>query len=591
MSGCNWSIEELDLYPERLEPGEPIIPYIRKETRRRLAVTRAMRNSGAVQATIFERCKEDFQFWADNFAWTWEPRSKAKEWKKRPMVFFDYQRDFANYWVGDGEEYRNAHGDLWALVVDKSRDMGVTWELVHLMLWEWQFHHESFGIIARLQKDVDDGTNVPDSIMGRIRWACRQQPISLRPPGFRTQRRLKAKDKLLMMVNGDAVIRGSATVDDAFRSKRMRRVVIDEANMIRNLGRMLESITDVCEAPVAVSSVRGRSTDFARLAHGEIAKVCRPGERGLGYLRFTFHYSKHPLKDPTTELGQRWMKAAKAQRSEVAWAQEQEIDYMASLPGRCWPECKRNLLVYSHKEWRKVDPWLDHRSVVWVEAWDFGAGPSPTTVLWGAYFKSQGRLFLVDYRSWRNPLIEKVVHDVGGAGFFTMKTPGRVPDHRIGDPSGSFKGHRIVGGVPQNVQFSWFDNLRANGISVHPQPLNPYSAIQNVRALFKDRRIVFSPACAIRWDAELPSLVESCEQYHWRLREGTSEIDYTGGTPKPEKDAASHLADCVQMAAARIFGVVAGSQIEQKRWDNEEDADGYQPDQSRLWVDSGGKRA
>lgn len=563
----------LSFTPERF-CGTDFRGWWRRECVRRRRVLHGCNANPVVREYVHRRCKRDFDFWSDNFAWTRDPRKNRKP-GHLPFVLWDFQREVARWFLGEDERYLDSNGELWPIALDKSRDMGATWTMLACIVWQWQFHGESFGILARMERDVDVGDQEGVSLFGRLRYLIKHQPAWMRPDGWREAKRNRRVDTHMQLKNpsNGGVIFGSSTVGDAFRQHRFRRVLVDEAAAIDLLERMLDAINDVTPAQVLISSVQGRNNDFARVVHGELGDVVEEGvayeSKGIGWLHIRLHYSRHPAKDPSTPEGKAWRKREKARRSAESWAQEQEIDYHASMPDRCWPEMDRDLHVYSDEMWEDaVEPFLWRTNVEWIEAWDFGNGPSATFVCWAAHVstRDQDMLVFVDYRSWGLEEVDEIADDVAEAGWWTAtNTGGRDPDARVGDMSGNLSGNRMHGGRAQEEAESWFENLARYGIDVEGIAYSAGS-IQAMRLNIKHGKVFFSPSCAIRHHPNRPSLVECFEGYHW------SPSSLKAGRPKPNKrDASSHGADAAQFAMLKAWGDPDVEMIEQdlgvkKRW-------------------------
>lgn len=559
--------EPLSFVPFEPDPDD-LVGWWRRETLRRRRILRAFRKNPRIRRWILKRCKDDVFFWFDNFAWTKDPRERSPGEKglprHLPFVLFDFQRVLVRYWIG---ELRTEDGDLWPLIIDKSRDMGATWVILGCIVWQWQFHGADFGVIARVERDVDLGDQDGVSLFGRLRYLIKRQPRLMRPKGYQKHKRDRSVDTYMQLRNPNGgVILGNSTVGDAFRQHRFQRIFVDEGASIDQLDSILRAINDVTPAPAIVSSVKGRGNTFAQIVHGERGKVVEEGGTGVGWMHLRFHYSRHPWKRQDTARGRAWYKRERARRDDEEWAQEQDIDYAASMPDRCWPEFRRELHVYSQAFWdERIEPWLWRVGATIIEAWDFGSGPSHTFVSWWAYVEATDTLYALDFASWSDEEVDEVVEDIAGLGWHCSLNPaGREPDVRVGDPAGMQRGPRSVGGRAElEAAPSWIENLEEFGIEVTGQQLgNVVTSIRRVRRKIKGSlgttrdgaeqrrpRIVFSPACAVRKDPKRPSLVECCEGHHWE----PSSVAI--GRPRPAKRSEfSHGADTVQYAAAHVWG-------------------------------------
>lgn len=509
-----------------------------------------------MQRAVCDHCARDPVFWVDNFLWTFDPRP-SKSPNVIPFVLWGFQREILRSICFATD----ATGRLWPTVIDKSRDMGVTWVALVALLWGWQFHGQSFGLISRTQADVDDNSEIPDSLFGRLRFLLSMQPRWLRPEYVS---RYCALQQPATGSTDGAIIKGTSTVDDAFRSKRYRRVFVDEANMIRDLRAVMASINDVTEAPLLVSSAKGRGTHFARIVHGDEGDVHEHGSDladAVGWLHYRAHYSLHPDRDQTTERGRAWRRREQARRTRWEWQQEQEIDYAASMPARIFHAFGASSHVYRWPAWREhIAPIVAGRDVSWIEGWDFGDGLSLTFVVWVAYDHTDDVAYVYDWRAWQGGDVRQVALDVHEAGWrtsFDEYGDRRAPTYRVGDPAGLTASAQRVGGRVAQTS-SWVENLRPYGIDITPQYIrSPYNAFQLVNRKLTEHRILFSPFTAERraQDQAIPPLAESVGLHHWAVRgNAQTAVEYEGrDAMQAHKGVHSHGCDALVYAMAKIW--------------------------------------
>ena len=500
-------------------------------------------NDATLQAALMERCRRDILFWFDNFAWTFDNRRPPNT---IPLLLFEHQLPLPLLWVGQGDPsiYRATNGNLLPLIVEKSRDQGASVICAEASLWDWLFGKAAnYGFMTRVGSDLDDQT--PDSLFGKLDIALEMLPPWMRP---KVKRRSGPKPMLKNLDTGSYIV-GSATTSGAWRGPRLKRIWVDEAAHILLLASILTSISAATDAPALTSSVNGRGNRFAKIAHSEGSTTNPYGDPNpAGWCKLRLHYSQDPRKDAA------WITWKKNQLSVEDWAQEYEIDYAASRPGRIWPEFRVDTHIYGPREWSQVLPWLTGAQI--IESWDFGSGPSLTGVAWWAFLESNNTLYGLDYRVWRETPVDQVADDVGRAGWLCDTNPnGRRPHRRVGD---------IAGKARWGDQRSWLSCLKARGITIQGRLLSDQEAtLKAIRQSIRDERFFLSPACARRYTQGLPTLAESVEQYRREFR-GRVE-DYVGDTPKPLKDQFSHLADVVQYAAADVWPPVKATTISQGR--------------------------
>lgn len=482
------------------------------------------------------RCAADPLFWFDNFAWSYDPRRPPYH---IPLILWDDQREMVRSFLGYGEGSRDDSGALWPMLYEKSRDQGASVILTACPAWDWLFHVAAdYGLMTRREADLDDGTK--NSLAGKIDYVLSMLPRwMLRGYDERLHRR-RRPTTFVHPITGSTII-GQTTTGDAFRGHRLKRVLVDEAAHIPQMDTILTSISGATDAPSMASSVRGKGGAFAQVAHSESVE-CRSfrDPDGHGWRKLRLHYSSDPRRDES------WAEAKKATMTPEAWAQEYEIDYAASVPGRIWPEFDESRHIYNgHDEWMceyGPGPFISQARL--IEGWDFGSGESLTAVVWAYYLPSTDSLYLRDYRVWKEKRYDEIARDIAAAGYVCARNPGGIsPDSRLGDVAGRARG---------SDQRSWIMNLRDEGIDIQGRMVRHQEALfDRMRIAFSKDRILLHPDCAVRHSRGLPTLAESISQYRRDIRQG----EHIGDTPKPRKDQYSHLADALQYIAADIWPV------------------------------------
>lgn len=178
----------------------------------------------------------------------------------KPFFLMQYQIDIIHKLQtaeADSEEHE--------ILVDKLREMGLTWLLVWYMIWRWLYTKGwSAFVLSRTETEVDDGSNNPDnSIFGKIRWSLAKLPIWMRPDGFRAKgKKGTSTDMALRLLNPQmgTSINGSTTNANAGRSRRYSFTFIDEAFFVENFGSVYTALQSVSRIKVFVSTARAGFT-------------------------------------------------------------------------------------------------------------------------------------------------------------------------------------------------------------------------------------------------------------------------------------------------------------------------------------------
>lgn len=135
----------------------------------------------------------------NDWGWTHDPRQKIMP--MRPFILFEKQKEYIE-WVWD--LYNNKSDGI----VEKSRDMGVTWLSVGFAVWLFLFYENSVICFGSSREDKLDKLGDSNSIFEKIRIFFKYLPPELLPVGFD-----KHKDvhfKKILNKNNHSVISGES---------------------------------------------------------------------------------------------------------------------------------------------------------------------------------------------------------------------------------------------------------------------------------------------------------------------------------------------------------------------------------------------
>jgi hypothetical protein len=274
------------------------------------------------QAEEMARCAADPVHWFNTWVWTYNPKIVGRRdpetgEKLSPFLRFKLwpkQVEFI-HWISarmDAEEQG---------LCEKSRDAGVSYLCVGFALHQWLYNPGFSATFGSRKVDYVDKKNNPNSLFHKMRIMLDRLPEWMLPEGFDRRKH----DTKLMLFNpaNEAVITGEGG-ENMGRGGRSTLYVLDEAAHVDNADAIEAALTGNTDCIIWVSSVNGTGNLFYKKRHGG-------GEdQGLRLDQiFRFHYTDDPRKTPE------WVKAKKRQTTAVAWAQEYEIDYSASLEGVC----------------------------------------------------------------------------------------------------------------------------------------------------------------------------------------------------------------------------------------------------------------
>jgi hypothetical protein len=117
-----------------------------KENRdyRREILTLAAGNE-EVQEWCWVRASRDFIWWCDTFAWTYDPKTYPA-FPSRRFVLFDYQ-------AAGSKKILKAIG-IHDILIEKSRQMGVSWLLMAIFVWLWLFRPMQSILLGSRKEDL-----------------------------------------------------------------------------------------------------------------------------------------------------------------------------------------------------------------------------------------------------------------------------------------------------------------------------------------------------------------------------------------------------------------------------------------------------
>ncbi len=251
------------------------------------------------------RCRVDPEHWCNRWCFTLDPRGPGLI----PFDLFPVQSRFF-WWLAERE--RNQEGGL----VEKSRDLGVTWLCVAWAVHGWLFRVGfSCGFGSRKETYVDE-IGDPDSIFEKARILIENLPEWMRPAGYNRTRHA-GYCKIVNPENGNTVT-GEAG-DNIGRGGRKTVYFVDEAAFIERAELIERSLSQTTNCRIDVSTPNGIGNPFYRKRHGGAVPV------------FTFHWRDDPRK------GEAWYADQCRKLDPVTVAQELDIDYTASIEGICIP--------------------------------------------------------------------------------------------------------------------------------------------------------------------------------------------------------------------------------------------------------------
>jgi len=242
--------------------------------------------------------EKDITLFFDMMLWTYDPRKKPKD---RPFLLWDYQRELVikvNQRIVDGE----------SLLVEKSRDMGVTWVILGVFFYRWLVLGDNFLVGSRKEELVDKIGNI-ETLFERLRYMMRNLPLWIKQYYGISEKNFAYMK--LFKSDGSSIV-GESMNENFSRQGRYNAILLDEFAFVEGAENIWRACGDSAPCKIPVSTPKGKHNMFARLRQsGKIAVE-------------TLHWNKHPEKDDT------WYKKQQNERSEKDVAQELDINYTVS---------------------------------------------------------------------------------------------------------------------------------------------------------------------------------------------------------------------------------------------------------------------
>ena len=312
-------------------------------------------------AQVKNKCANDIHFWMKYFCCTFDPRPECPE-RHIPFIPYAYQEVSTDILI---EQIRSGQD----ILIEKSRDMGITWNMVYIFQWFWQFHSGNNFLCGSKKQDNVDKLGDDATIFEKIRYNIRRQPNFLMPSGFNAQKHLTFM-KCINPESGNSIT-GESMNPDFGRSGRYTAIFFDEMAFWDQGHLAWASCGESTRCRIAVSTPFGKGNKFANLRwHTKILVLS---------LLWIFHprKTKDLRKTDDGKYSSVWYEWQKTRTSDDERARELDIDYTASRAGRVYK--KWNSTRQTVKGLREIilnDLALKNLPITRV--WDFGLHPACT---------------------------------------------------------------------------------------------------------------------------------------------------------------------------------------------------------------------
>lgn len=324
-------------------------------------------------------CSQDPVLFFNTMLYTFDPKRAPYHW---PFRLFPFQETLII------NELVAAIEGGYDIFFDKTREMGVSYTVLGVLLWYWKYRDASNFLIGSRKEDYvdnvggnkgnDDKSNKEESLFGKLDYmVARLNPLVL-PLGFNPKAH-RSSMKLLNPELGNS-ISGESSNPNFSRGGRMRAILLDEFAFWENDDAAWGSTADTTNCRIVITTPGIRP--------GTKAKRLRFGDDGERIKVIELPHYLDPRKTPE------WLADQRERRSAEDFAREIMIDWQGSLKGIVYPEARR----------RQVGKFPYNPDWPLYVSWDFGL--DGTAVQWWQYNLDTGRMRLIDAFSKPNMSIQ-----------------------------------------------------------------------------------------------------------------------------------------------------------------------------------------
>ena len=295
-----------------------------------------------------ELAKDDVLYFINHLN-TFDPRTKVKDIK---FTLYPYQIEYAKQLVKHIKEGKD-------LFIEKSRDMGVSWVTLAVILWFWIYEDGFQALIGSRKEDYVDNRQV-DSLFGKFDYMLRcWQVEGYLPDKHRTYMKLTHP-------TNNSVILGESANANFSRAGRYQVIFFDEMAFWPFEQNSWEAAGDASPCRLAVTTPSSQPSYSKALRNSGLVEVK------------TLHWRLHPNKDDD------WYEREKLRRTNEEVARELDINWEGSLENIVYPEISNGQVG--------VYPYVPEYPL--YVSWDFGL--DGTAIGWWQKSPQTGKHRLVE---------------------------------------------------------------------------------------------------------------------------------------------------------------------------------------------------
>ncbi len=280
--------------------------------RKRILITEECKTNERLRSTALYQCSKDIIFWFDNFAWTYDPRVTPSN---IPFILHQKQINFIE-WL-DRILERSRHGEKINALVDKPRDVGVTYTVMGWCLWHYLFD-DFVARVGSRKEDYVDNRGETDTLFFKIDYIMDRLPAWMVPAGWQAKRNYM----MFAKPNSDNAISGESANPNFGRGGRKSVTVFDEFGFWEWAKSSWESSGESTNLRLALSTPpeTGRDSHFYKLLTGQKGKI----------ETFEFDWKDVPSRDDN------WLKQQKETKSDEEFNREVLKSFEGTVEGKVY---------------------------------------------------------------------------------------------------------------------------------------------------------------------------------------------------------------------------------------------------------------
>jgi len=257
-------------------------------------------------------------YWLKHYCWTWDRARK----RKAEYPLWPFQRAFLKELEKQG-----------CILVEKSRDLMVTWTVCEYMLWHVQFDPYWTGFAtSRREAEVDNGgaAATTASIFGRIRFSWMEQPAWLRTAlKFSHLKIVNQEEGMHTEITGESANPHVGRSSDVFFKWGDEFALVEQSEKAHAamLGGGFNTLL---------------YTSTSNLTGNEFYRLRSKKDSGFRILRYSW--------EDRPDRNEKWYAAKSASMTSEQKAKELDIQYEITGPALIWKKFDPRIHVRSHDD-------------------------------------------------------------------------------------------------------------------------------------------------------------------------------------------------------------------------------------------------